>query len=472
MTNRNSLLTAAGIAVALVVAAVTAVVLGVFSGSSTHNQNGTWTTYMGSLGRTGFAADETSITARNAHSLAQRWLLPGKATISAQAILAGGLLYWGSWDGYEHASEPATGEVVWRTYLGQTRNKNCVPPRAGVTSTAAFGAVDLGGRTTRLLFVGGGDGSVYALRAATGKVVWSRNFGSPKDGFFIWSSPALYRGSVYVGVGSVGDCPLVRGSVLKLDAATGATQARFDTVPRGCTGATVWTSPTIDAGTNTVYVSTGNAGGACTNHEPLGESMLQLSAQSLALEGSWRVPKRQRSPDGDFSGTPTLFSARIDGKPTELVGAINKNGIYYAFRRGHVAQGPVWETARIASLPEVIASSAWDGVHLYVAGEVTRIRGRACPDSIRAIDPATGKFAWERCVRGGDPTAALTAVPGVVFESAGSILYGLRSSDGARLFSFQDTSFNLFYAPATVAGGTVYVGNSDGKLFALSVGGH
>lgn len=141
-------------------------------------------------------------------------------------------------------------------------------------------------------------------------------------------------------------------------------------------------------------------------------------------------------------------------------------------RRWHVAQGPVWKTAPIASLPEVIASSAWDGEHVYVAGEVTRIHGRACPDSIRAIDPSTGRFAWERCVRGGDPTAALTAVPGVVFESAGSILYGLRASDGAELFSFQDTSFNLFYAPATVAGGTVYVGNSDGKLFALSVGGH
>lgn len=472
MNNRPSLLTVAGVATAIVVAVVAAFAFGVFSGSAAQHGTGTWPTYMGNLDRTGFAAHETSITRRNVHSLAQRWLLPGKATISAQATLAAGLLYWGSWDGYEHASEPDTGDVVWKTYLGETTNKGCVPPHAGVTSTAAVGQVQLGARTTRVLFVGGGDGSVYALRARTGKVVWSRNFGSPKDGVFIWSSPALYRGSVYVGVGSVGDCPLIRGSIAKLDAATGAIQARFATVAEGCAGATVWTSPTIDTATKTVYVTTGNAGSRCTNREPLAESMLQLSAENLTLEGSWRLPKRQRSPDGDFSGTPTLFSGRIDGKPTKLVGAINKNGIYYAFRRGHVAEGPVWETAPIASLPEVIASSAWDGVHLYVAGEETRIAGRRCPDSIRAIDPSTGTFVWERCVRGGDPVAALTAVPGIVFETAGSILYGLRSSDGATLFSFQDTSFNLFYAPATVAGGTVYVGNTDGKLFAFSVGGH
>ena len=50
---------------------------------------------MGGVARTGFAAQETSITAANVHSLKQRWLLPGKATISAQATLAGGLLYWG-----------------------------------------------------------------------------------------------------------------------------------------------------------------------------------------------------------------------------------------------------------------------------------------------------------------------------------------------------------------------------------------
>ena len=67
------------------------------------------------------------------------------------------------------------------------------------------------------------------------------------------------------------------------------------------------------------------------------------------------------APDGDFGATPTLFTASIDGKPTKLVGAVNKNGIYYAFRRGDVAAGPVWKTTPLSIYPVTIASSAWDG---------------------------------------------------------------------------------------------------------------
>jgi polyvinyl alcohol dehydrogenase (cytochrome) len=472
VSNRTSLLPVASVVVAVGVAAVTALTLGVFGGGGKHSGMGTWSTYMGGLARTGFAAQERSITPANVHSLKQRWLVPGTATISSQVTFTGGRLYWGSWDGYEHATDPITGEDVWHTFIGDETKKDCVPPHAGVTSTAAVGFVRLGERRARLLFVGGGDGSVYALLAATGKIVWSRNFGSPQQGWFIWSSPALYRGSVYVGIGSIGDCPLVPGAVVKLDAATGATQARFATVAKGCAGATVWSSPTIDAATGTVYVTTGNAGGTCTKHEPYAESMLQLSASSLTLEGSWRTPRDQRVPDSDFGATPTLFQARIHGKPTKLVGAASKNGIYYAFRRNDIAAGPVWESARISSAPETIASSAWDGVHLYVAGQAARLGGRHCAATIRAIDPSTGRFAWQDCVHGGTPNAALTSVPGLVFESAGSVLYGLDASDGDTLFMFQDTSFNWFFAPATVADGTLYIGNSDGKLYALSPGGH
>lgn len=426
--------------------------------------------FMGNLGRTGFAAGETSITPANVHELKPRWDVKGTATISDQATLSDGSLYWGSWDGYEHASDAATGEELWRTYLGQDSLPNCAPPHAGIGSTAAIASVNLDGQPTKLVFVGGGDASVYALRAATGAIVWSRNFGPTKRGYFVWSSPALYRGSLYVGVASFGSCPLVRGAFVKLDPATGAVQAQFDTVAKGCIGAGVWSSPAIDRSTGTIYIATGNQGGACTNREPHAQSMLQFSASNLKLEGAWRVPPGELAPDGDFGATPTLFTASIDGKPTKLVGDINKNGIYYAFRRGEVAKGPVWETTSLSIYPVIVASSAWDGHHLYVAGMQTKIDGRACTASIRAIDPSTGKFAWEKCVPGGDPEASLTAVPGIVFESAGQNLYGLSADTGETLFKFR--GYNWFYAPAMVAGGRLYIGNTDGRLYAFSIGGH
>ena len=457
-----------GVGVAVLVAVVTVLVTGVFR-SASHAGLGAWPMFMGNFARTGFAADETSITAANVHQLKQRWQVAGKATISDQATLADGFLYWGSWDGYEHASDAGTGEELWRTYLGQETKPDCAPPHVGIGSTPAIGSVQLDGQATQLLFVGGGDGSVYALRAKTGEIVWSRNFGSPKQGWFIWSSPALYHGSVYIGIASIGSCPLVRGALVKLKATTGAIEARFDTVDKGCIGASIWSSPAIDTSTGLVYAATGNQGGACTSREPLAQSMLQFRASDLKLEQSWRVPKDELAPDGDFGATPTLFTGTIDGKQTKLVGAVNKNGIYYAFRRGDVAAGPVWQTSKLSIYPVSVASSAWDGHHLYVASVQTKIGGRSCTASIRAIDPSTGKFAWQKCAPGGDAEAGLLAIPGVVFEAAGSNLYGLSSSSGATLFKFH--AYNWFYAPAMVAGGTLYIGNTDGRLYAFSIGG-
>jgi outer membrane protein assembly factor BamB len=469
MKNPRSFLPIVGVAVAVVVAVATAFALGMFSSDSgASHPNAVWRMYMGDLGRTGFAARETSISTSNVHSLRQRWLVPGKASISDQATSAGGLLYWGSWDGYEHASKPATGQEVWRSYIGQETKHDCVPQHIGVGSSATISSIQLGGRPVPVLFVGGGDGSVYALRAATGKIVWSRNFGSPKNGWFIWSSPAVFRGSVYVGVASIGACPLVRGAVVKLDAATGGVQARFDTVGKGCIGGSVWGSPAIDVSAETVYATTGNSGGACTDHEPHAESVLELSAHDLTLQGSWRTPIGQRVPDGDFGSSPTLFTARIGGKPTKLVGAVNKNGIYYAFRRGDLGAGPVWQTTRLSPVIGTIASSAWDGSRLYVAGGATRLDGKRCEASVRAVDPATGKYVWQACVRGGMTNAALTAVPGLVFESAGPIFYAFRASDGKELFNFQDEASDWIYSPATVVGGTVYIGSSGGNLYALA----
>jgi polyvinyl alcohol dehydrogenase (cytochrome) len=342
-----------------------------------------------------------------------------------------------------------------------------VPPRLGVASTAEIRTIRISGKRVPVLFVGGGDGSVYALRAANGSVLWSRNFGSPKEGTFIWSSPAVYDGSVYIGVGSIGDCPAVPGKLVKLNARTGATEATFTTVPPGCIGATVWTSPTIDETSGTVFITTGNAGD-CIRPEPLAEAMIALSAGNLSLIGAWRIPPKENVPDGDYSGTPTLFTAKIRGVRRRLVGAAGKNGFYYAFDRGRVAAGPVWKTARLSSLPDTKAPSVWDGRRLYVAGHNTLIDGRHCEASIRAVNPSTGRFIWEDCLRGGAPNGALTAIPGVVFEGVGSILYAVSSRNGRVLFSYHDTSFHWFYSPAAVARGSVYIGNSDGTFYSFS----
>ena len=185
---RTYTIPAIGVAVAIVVAVVTLLSHDLFHSSPRRVATGAWIAYMGGIQRTGFNPRETTITPQHVSPLEERWVVPGKATISAGATLAAGRLYWGSWDGYEHASDAVTGKEVWRTFLGQVTDKGCYPQHAGVTSTAAVGFVHLGASRVRALFVGGGDGSIYALRAATGKIIWKHNFGSPRKGWFIWSS--------------------------------------------------------------------------------------------------------------------------------------------------------------------------------------------------------------------------------------------------------------------------------------------
>lgn len=108
-------------------------------------------------------------------------------------------------------------------------------------------AVAIVGRSTPTVFVGGGNARFYALDAATGAVLWQTTLGSPSKGDFIWSSPALYNGDIYVGLSSLYDCPLVQGKFFQLSATTGAILQVFDVVPNTCRGGSVWGSPAIDS---------------------------------------------------------------------------------------------------------------------------------------------------------------------------------------------------------------------------------
>ena len=57
-----------------------------------------------------------------------------------------------------------------------------------------------------MLWAGGGRAQMVALDASSGKVVWQTPLGT-EPGSSIWSSPAYYKGSIYVGLASFQGCP-------------------------------------------------------------------------------------------------------------------------------------------------------------------------------------------------------------------------------------------------------------------------
>ena len=311
---------------------------------------------------------------------------------------------------------------------------------------------------------------LYALNAATGAVLWSYDVGGNPN-TFLWDSPPVFGNSVYIGVSSFGDCPLTQGQVLQLNRVTGALQNTFNVVPNGCTGGGVWSSPTLDAAAGTIYFTTGTPSPDCPS-TPGGPSMYELRASDLSLVGSWTIPVAQQTSDADFGATPTLFNGVIGGQSVPLVGAINKNGIFYAFKRDALPSGPVWQT-RIATggaNPTTgngpIAPAAFDGTTLYVGGDNTS----GCSGTVNALNPSTGAFIWKHCFTdGGFVDGAVTVTSGgVVAVGEGSNIAVVSAATGASLFTY--AGVGPFWGPPSIVGGTLYEGDMSGNLYALTTG--
>jgi len=182
------------------------------------------------------------------------------------------------------------------------------------------------------------------------------------------------------------------------------------------------------------------------------------------------VPLSERTKDGDFGTTPTLFTATIGGSLHQMLGLLNKNGIYYAFDRANIGAGPLWQhhlAAPATNVENNVSSSSWDGTILYAAAALTTINGQSCNGSLRALNPADGTFLWEDCLNH-VVLAPVTAVPGLAVADAGGSLIIVDATTGNQLFNFQDKNTRSNFAgPASISNGVLYQGDMNGNLYAF-----
>jgi large repetitive protein len=423
-------------------------------------------TYRGDLGDSGYYPSQTGVTAANVATLNTKWTDgTGTAVGSyAQPIVANNLIYWGDWNGVEHATN-FSGKDVWTVNTGQNVDSACSPPVAGVSGTATLATI--GGLAVD--YFPGGDVNMYAVNALTGVILWKTKLGNGgSGGDYLWGSPVLYNGNLYQPVASFGDCPLVNGRLVEMNPYTGAIENTAYMENAGCTGGGIWSSPTVDASDGSIYVSTGTPTG-CTKTNEMAPALVKLRASDLTVLSSWTVPKSaQQTGDSDFGSTPVLFTAKINGVTRNLVGCLNKNGIFYAWDRTNVAAGPVWQStvAAPSGSPRSIASSAWDGKYIYVAAGGVTLNGTSYYGNISALDPTTGAFIWRTGVLG-FMTAGVTIVPGLLIEpygAAGHILF-LDPATGNTVRDYgtkqrEDGEVQVF-------NGLIYVSDDTGNLIAV-----
>jgi outer membrane protein assembly factor BamB len=422
-----------------------------------------WPTYLQNAARTSATTDSTLSTA-GAPNLGVDWAFQAGGAIATSASIVGTTAYVGAWDGYEYAINTSTGAMIWRTNLGQTTDPGCKPPLIGVTSAAAV--------VNGVVYVGGGDSYWYALDAATGTVLWKVYTGdnTQAGAHYNWSSPLIVGNYAYIGIASNCDNPLVQGQLLQV-AISGAQQGQivntYNFVPNGQVGGGVWTSPTYDAATNSIFVSTGTLAGFTQTQS---QAIVELNASTLAYESSWQLPFGASVADSDWSTTPTLTT---DPAGDQLMSVANKNGILYTFNRNNLATGPVWQRqiAIGGTCPTcgdgVLTSGIFANGTLYYAGGNNVLNGHGTGGSISAYDPATGKVLWERQTDRsilGSPAY----VNGMIGYVEGTTFEVIDAANGQLLYSYLLPSAN--YGGISVANGQFYVGTVGGQLYAFGQG--
>jgi len=201
-------------------------------------------------------AVEARLAAGDLSRLTLKWAFgfPDAASAWSQPTVAGGRVFVGSQNGTVYALDSRSGCVRWT--FGAT---------GGVRTAVTAGLI--GGRDA--VFFADTAANAYALDAGSGERLWVRKV---EDHLLarVTGSPTLFEGRLYVPVSSYEEsqgadpqygCCTFRGSLVALDAATGSIVWKtymVDTSPSprgmssagiqlwGPSGSAVWSAPTVD----------------------------------------------------------------------------------------------------------------------------------------------------------------------------------------------------------------------------------
>jgi polyvinyl alcohol dehydrogenase (cytochrome) len=456
-------------------------------------------------------ANMAKLTAQDVPRLKLKWAFgfPGIVQAYSQPAVADGRIFVGSASRKVYSLDAETGCIYW-TFDSDA------PVRTAPTVGRAAGAW--------VVYFGDQRANAYAVDALSGKLVWKQHL-DDHPAAIVTGAPTLAGGKLYVPMSSYEEvtganpkyeCCKFRGSLSALDAATGKVLWKSYTIPEepkpvrknkqgtqlwGPSGASIWTSPTVDLKRHAVYVTTGDN----YSDPPSGTSDAFLAFDSETGKLLWSrqatsgdafttdcgLPPAMRGncpeangPDVDFGNSPMLVD--LGGGRRALI-AGQKSGVVWAIdpdRNGEV----LWQQriGKGGSLGGVQWGSATDGKNVYAAVSDVKIqpappgtpgaRQTAMGVALRldpkaggglfALKVGTGEIAWSTPHPGcGDKpgcspaqSAAVTAIPGVVFSGGlDGHLRAYSTTDGRIIWDF-DTERDF----TTVNGVKANGGSIDG----------
>lgn len=361
-----------------------------------------------------------NVYALDAPSGRVKWKFATESRVTASPAIAAGVVYFGSYDGSFYAVDSATGQLKWKF---QTRGEkrytakhlHHLQPAAEAMPDPWDFYMSSPGVWNGVVYFGSGDTNVYALDASTGGLKWKFQTGD-----VVHSSPAIAEGILYIGSWD--------SYLYALDAASGKEKWRFKTGddPEIHNHVGIQSSPAIVNGT--IYFGCRDANVYAI------DAVTGKQKWSFANEGSW------------VNNSPMVYEGKVyfgTSIPGILHAVDAKTG------------------AALFQLPTgtpVFSSMAVANGMLYMGnfgGKLT------------AIDLKTQKPSW-------------------VFESDGAKQNGAAytNPDGSIKFEVVFPSPQLFYDDMVIAvgklltmgsilsspvvvGDVVYVGSTDGNLYAL-----
>jgi outer membrane protein assembly factor BamB len=387
------------------------------------------------------------------------WKFKTSGKVMSSPAVSGGLVYVGSGDGQIYALHVSDGTVAWKF-----KTALAVPSSPAVADG--------------LVYAGGVDGNIYALTAGTGELKWKFATGGeqrftargihgippatemmpdPFDTFM--SSPVLSNGRVFVGSGD--------HNVYALDAHTGTVVWKFTT------GDVVHASPAVADGV--VYIGSWDRYFYALNADTGAVLWKFETGDDQTIHNQIGIASSAAVSDGlVFFGCRDSKFYALDAKTGAKKWAEDNKGGWViaspAVRDG-VVYFPTSDGTQFKAITISTGALKWRTVNKAVSFSSPAIAGNmvyfgAHDGWLRALDLQTGAVAREFQTEGNKQNAAkYVSADGTLNYPA---IYLDRSLEG--IFAGIDRMHSLgsVLSSPVIAGGVAYFGSTDGYVYAVS----